>query len=269
MSSWADEKSDIPARVIVLDVFQRVRSVKTSQGKNTYADDYTALAGLQRWANKRGICLVVLHHNRKATSDDAFDSVSGSTGMTGAVDMVLVLRGGRGEPEAGLYVAGRDVIEDRDYSLVREDGLWRIGEMPVELATASGRMKFSRYTWKQLHSRGIFGMTTEEVADIRKASLDTTRHHLALMEENGWVQALNAPAPGVPVRWAAVTRNSAGVAVYAPPLLAGGVHGDRPQESLRSNTSASSVVRANAVSGADDGLTLFSGNTLDSSNTGS
>ena len=210
LNAWADpSRGRCPARVVVLDVFQRVRPVKTTKGSNTYAEDYAALADLQKWANDRGICLVVLHHNRKATSDDPFDAVSGSTGMTGAVDMVMVLRGARGEPEAGLYVAGRDTDEDRDYSLIRENGLWRIGDMPVDLATETeGPHRFARATWRKLHAASAFGLTTEDISAWRGSTVDAARQHLDGMQDNGWVKALNASAPGVPVRWAAVTEGS-------------------------------------------------------------
>ena len=52
---------------------------------------------------------MVVHHLRKADSEDPFDSVSGSTGLTGAADTTLILtRRGVG---CILYGRGRDLEE--------------------------------------------------------------------------------------------------------------------------------------------------------------
>ena len=39
-----------------------------------------------------GVAVLLVHHLRKADSDDAFDTVSGTLGLTGSVDSVIVLR---------------------------------------------------------------------------------------------------------------------------------------------------------------------------------
>jgi hypothetical protein len=56
----------------------------------------------------------VVHHDRKAEADDPFDTVSGSLGLTGAADTILILK--RQTGGVTLYARGRD-IEERETAL--------------------------------------------------------------------------------------------------------------------------------------------------------
>jgi hypothetical protein len=94
-------------RLIIIDTLAHFR--KTATGKNAYLEDYEALTGVQKLASKHSLSIVVVHHDRKAAADDVFDSVSGTLGLTGAVDTIALLK-----REAGgvtFYVRGRDIEE--------------------------------------------------------------------------------------------------------------------------------------------------------------
>ncbi len=54
-----------------------------------------------------GLCILVVHHTRKAEADDAFDTISGTFGLTGVADTLLVF-GKHGEG-AKLEAQGRDL----------------------------------------------------------------------------------------------------------------------------------------------------------------
>jgi hypothetical protein len=56
-----------------------------------------------------GIAIVVLHHDRKSDADDAFDTVSGTLGLTGAADTILIIK--RRAMGVVLYARGRDIEE--------------------------------------------------------------------------------------------------------------------------------------------------------------
>jgi hypothetical protein len=104
IASWADSVTQ--PRLVVIDTLAGVRPVRTSNG---YTEDYEALDALHRLANDRGIAILVLHHTRKMEAEDPIDTVSGTLGLTGCADTVLVLsRSSRGTT---LYVRGRDVEE--------------------------------------------------------------------------------------------------------------------------------------------------------------
>jgi RecA-family ATPase len=92
--------------VDVLAMFRSPRGVKQSP----YEDDYEAVRGLQQIASETGVAIVVVHHLRKSAADhDPFDKVSGTLGLSGAADTVLVLD--RNSNGTTLYGRGRDVEE--------------------------------------------------------------------------------------------------------------------------------------------------------------
>jgi hypothetical protein len=118
LSRWLTEH---PAcRLVVIDTLQRMR--KTTAGSaNQYAIDYDAMAQLQALALRQGIAIVVVHHTRKgrpgdATDLDPLETVSGTMGLTGAADAVLVLKRKRNQKLGTLSVTGRDV-EEREIPL--------------------------------------------------------------------------------------------------------------------------------------------------------
>ena len=92
-------------------------------GGDVYEADYMAMATLKQLADAFGITILVVHHTRKMPSADPLTTVSGTYGITGGADTVLVLRRSRGEADAVLHVMGRD-IEDATLALSFEAGRW-------------------------------------------------------------------------------------------------------------------------------------------------
>src|SRR5262249_5421693 len=108
---------------VVIDVLEKVR--KATSGKQIYAADYEAITGLTRLAAELGIAIIVLHHTRKLASDDLMETVSGSFGITGAADTILVMA--NKASGAVLDVRGRDV-ESNEFAIEfsKETCRWRI-----------------------------------------------------------------------------------------------------------------------------------------------
>lgn len=97
-------------RLIVFDTLERVRPSEDPKAR-LYHSDYQAVQGLQDLAKQYGICILVVHHTRKQDSNDHLDLVSGSTGLTGAADGVVILKRARGESDATLTANGRDFVD--------------------------------------------------------------------------------------------------------------------------------------------------------------
>lgn len=94
--------------LILIDTLQKFRP--TGKGADSYASDYNAVTELQSLTKDfPGLCIIVLHHDRKMGADDVFDTVSGTQGITGAADTILVLKRDNGAVK--LHVRGRDVEE--------------------------------------------------------------------------------------------------------------------------------------------------------------
>ena len=120
LRDWITEHD--PA-LIIIDTFACVRPRKNRDTGTGYDADYIALAPLQELAGETGVSIVVIHHLRKMAGDDPIDMISGTTGLTGAVDTILVLS--RDPNGITLYGRGRE-IEEIETALELDHGAWRI-----------------------------------------------------------------------------------------------------------------------------------------------
>lgn len=110
--------------LIVIDTLQNIRM--SSDGSNSYADDYRELKILREISNKHNIAILLVHHLRKSKDDDPMNMLSGTTGISGAVDTVFILnRKKRTEKLATLFCSGRD-IESKEFSLEMDSNfIWQ------------------------------------------------------------------------------------------------------------------------------------------------
>lgn len=110
--------SQTKPRLIVIDTFQKIRSRSVNRFEdNAYAKDYAEVGMLHHLAARNNIAILLIHHKRKALSDDPFNGVSGSSGITGAADAIWIFDKPDREVMAGtLLISGRDV-SDRKYAL--------------------------------------------------------------------------------------------------------------------------------------------------------
>jgi hypothetical protein len=175
VDAWVSGHAD--ARLIVVDTLAKVRPVQRAN-RQLYEVDYEDLSVLASIVKARpGLALVAVHHDRKAEADDFLDSVSGSHGITGAADTVLVLRRSRGSADAVLHVTGRDVEED-DYGLRFTAGCWELTGEPI----ADGSQERNDVVaW--LLENGPAG--PGEVAKALNRSNEATRKLMGAMRKDG------------------------------------------------------------------------------------
>ena len=100
------------ARLIVIDTLQKIRGEERTSS-SVYAADYAVMGQLKEFADRHGICLLLVHHLRKMSDDaDPFNRIAGSNGIFGAADAAMVLaRSKRSDPRTTLSLTGRDVEE--------------------------------------------------------------------------------------------------------------------------------------------------------------
>lgn len=99
-------------RLIIIDTLQKVRgNIKFNE--SAYSNDYKDVGSLKQFADKHNIAIVLIHHLRKAKDkDDVFNQISGTNGIAGAADTMIVLsRKYRTAPETTFSITGRDVSE--------------------------------------------------------------------------------------------------------------------------------------------------------------
>ena len=95
-------------RLIIIDTLAMVRT-PAKKDVTPYDADYAAVVGLRDLARQHGVAIVLVHHLRKADADDAFDLVSGTLGLTGAPDTIIVIR--RDSKGTTLHARGRDLVD--------------------------------------------------------------------------------------------------------------------------------------------------------------
>lgn len=97
-------------RLIVIDTWAMVAPGTPSRSRS-YEMEYAGLAPLKQFASAHHITLLLVHHLRKTPGQDILDEITGSTGLIGAVDGMLILKRVREQEEALLFVTGRDLPE--------------------------------------------------------------------------------------------------------------------------------------------------------------
>lgn len=174
MEAWIRSVPD-PV-LIVVDVLTKVRP-RTSENAQVYEGDYRALTGMHRIASDHGISILVVTHTRKAQADDPFDAVSGTRGLTGAADTVLVLKRDMAAGRVVLYGRGRDIAEvETVVEFAPERGSWRIVGPAAELGRSDERQAIL-----DILAEAGRPLSAREVADMAKQSYDNVRCTLARM----------------------------------------------------------------------------------------
>jgi hypothetical protein len=110
--AWCKSVRD--PRLVAVDTLAKVRAPGNSK-TSPYQNDHDALASLQKLAGELGIGVIVSHHDRKMDADDVFDTVSGTLGLTGAVDTILVLT--RKAQSTTLHIRGRDIENETSLAM--------------------------------------------------------------------------------------------------------------------------------------------------------
>lgn len=147
--------------LVILDTLGKVQP-PAMQGETTYQRDYKVGGRLKALADAiPGSSVIVNHHTRKATSDDFLDSVSGTQGLAGAADTIVVLSRKRQEDVGTLKVTGRDVFED-EYALTVTNGYWALNG--ADLAEAAQNAAAAKVT------DGVGEDMTEVISVVGKAS---------------------------------------------------------------------------------------------------
>jgi AAA domain-containing protein len=138
MREWCEAH---PARrLICIDTLAKLRPI-AGKNEQSYGFDYRTIEGLQKLAGEYQIGIVLSHHLRKASSeDDVFDDVSGTLGLTGAADAIVIMKRHAGMMK--VFVRGRD-IEESEFAAEfnRNTCRWRIVGGADEVFRSQERQK--------------------------------------------------------------------------------------------------------------------------------
>ena len=112
-------------KLVIIDVLQKVKPSKKNV-QTDYESDYQIFSILKGIADKYGICIFPIYHDRKLVdTTDAFSNVLGSTAIMGSADLLWSLsKKERKDQEATLSISGR-TLPDASYKLrFTQAGLW-------------------------------------------------------------------------------------------------------------------------------------------------
>lgn len=196
--------------LVVVDTLGKVMP-SSSRNETAYERDYRVAGTLKRIADTHpGLSVLAVHHERKAASEDFVDSVSGTNGLAGASDAVIVLDRKRQSPEGLLMVTGRDV-EESEYALIMNDVVWTLDG--GDLRSAAARAVLRRETGSMSdqsadmlrvvreHPQGIGAAAVATILGIDRARADT---YLDRLVKRGQIvkpsRGLFAPSPQDVVR---------------------------------------------------------------------
>lgn len=104
-------------KMVVIDTLQKIRNNIDTK----YGADYQELSILKSIADQLGIAIVLVHHNRKARDSNPNNLISGTNGIAGCADGLLVFT--RNGENAMLHISGRGA-PSLELNLKRKNAKW-------------------------------------------------------------------------------------------------------------------------------------------------
>jgi hypothetical protein len=178
LSGVIEQRPEI--RFIVIDTLSAFR--QKTRSDNPYQQEYDELQAINNWAHKHKVVVVVVHHLRKGNieTDNPFESISGTLGLQGGVDGMIVLHRkddtsevdeALSEKLGAIWFKGRDV-EETGFGARLADGRWtKYGSVADVFQAGTKReiinvMKTEPARWwtsKEVHAAGDFSCKAEGV----------------------------------------------------------------------------------------------------------
>lgn len=171
-------------KIVAVDVLKNIRPRTADARRSGYELDYEAIEPWKQVAHEHRVTLLIVHHTRKAEADDVFDEVSGTLGINGVVDQMIVVKRVIGDSKlATAHFRGRDLEEDRELGIELRAGWWELVGSAQQISANDAR----RLVLDVMRDHEI-PMT---VAEIQKAtgkkSRTSTDKLLKKMHEDGLV----------------------------------------------------------------------------------
>lgn len=106
-------------KLVVIDTLQKVRETVDMK----YGTDYKELSVLKSIADQLELAIVLVHHNRKTHDSNPNNMISGTNGIAGCADGLLVFT--RNNNQAKLNISGRGA-PSLELNLSREKAKWKL-----------------------------------------------------------------------------------------------------------------------------------------------
>jgi Bifunctional DNA primase/polymerase, N-terminal/AAA domain len=192
--------------LVMLDTLGKVMP-PALMGESSYGRDYRVGTSLKRAVDEQpGSALVTNHHDRKANSEDFVDRVSGTNGLAGAADTIIVITRPRHENDGVIQVTGRDVAEGQ-YAVVFDGprGLWTLDGNGLAGAAATVAQRRANEGLDD-RSRAVIGYVNKHPegvrwGDVKRDLGEDEARYLSRLYESGRIarpsRGLYVPLSGV------------------------------------------------------------------------
>jgi RecA-family ATPase len=166
-------------QLVIIDVWAKFRPPRPKNA-DAYQFDYDCVKQLQELAHELGIAILIVHHNRKAADADWMNEISGSQGIAGGADTIIIIKRDRAAADAVLHVSGRDV-EEQELALKfdKNTGRWTILGDAQEHRQSKARSQIHTLLERQ------GPMTPKEVAEELDQPRNTVKSAMRRMRTDG------------------------------------------------------------------------------------
>jgi len=182
LETLQDEIERIQAKLVVIDTLAMVK--RPGDGKG-YEGEYSAMRDLQNLAQTTGASVLVLHHTRKPSQDDAgsiFDRILGSTALAVVPDNLLVFDNANGS--AMLHGKGR-LIEPFQFPL-----RWANPGFEIDEPDAALRVKAPLQYQIKTHLRTASPCSNKELSEALKKPINSVTNATSKLTVAGEIQKL-------------------------------------------------------------------------------
>ena len=122
-------KEDPEIGIVVIDVFQIVRSQSRGIKETEYEHAYRDITPLNVLAQKHHISIILVCHDRKSVNpEDPFENILGSTGLQGAATQMIVMFKGKKNDPIHVSVKGKTIDGQPDLNVKLDNAQWSVVE---------------------------------------------------------------------------------------------------------------------------------------------
>ena len=201
-------------RLVIVDVFRKIQP-PAGRRLDAYERDYADYGEMKHIADELSIAILMVTHTRKMRdTDDPYNEISGSIGVTGTLDAMLMIRKEKREDQAArLFIKGRDAPEQcYEIEFDKDRFVWEMKGNADELEELRKDIAYSNSPIVQTIRKGVeqnggeWEVTTEELitasryfnsgrfeiyGDIRKIGQQLSALEAQLREKDGILRTSN------------------------------------------------------------------------------
>lgn len=152
--------------VVIIDTFGKI-DAPARTNETQYARDYRVIGSLKALADSNpGSSIIIVHHTRKMDGADFLDAVSGTQGIAGAADTILLLKRARHETQAQLQVTSRDAAEGEYILEQAGTGNW--------VLAGGSRAEASKAAAQSRNTEGVDDRMAEVIGSVNRFGKEMT-----------------------------------------------------------------------------------------------